>query len=69
VALAAGDYAVANAEAWIAVVERKTLENFTTSLSDGTLPLPDAAPGRRRAGGGGGREDLEGHRWMFAQPV
>jgi ERCC4 domain len=36
-ALPAGDYAVANAEATIAVVERKTLENFTTSLSDGTL--------------------------------
>jgi hypothetical protein len=36
-ALAAGDYAVANAEATIAVVERKTLENFTTSLSSGTL--------------------------------
>ena len=36
-ALPAGDYAVANAEARIAVVERKTLENFTTSLSDGTL--------------------------------
>ena len=32
-----GDYAVANAEATIAVVERKSLENFTTSLSDGTL--------------------------------
>jgi ERCC4-type nuclease len=37
VALPAGDYAVANAEATIAVVERKTLENFTASLSDGTL--------------------------------
>jgi len=36
-ALLAGDYAVANAEAIIAVVERKTLENFTASLSDGTL--------------------------------
>jgi ERCC4-type nuclease len=36
-ALAARDYAVANAEARIAVVERKTIENFTTSLSDGTL--------------------------------
>jgi hypothetical protein len=36
-ALPAGDYAVANAEATIAVVERKTLENFTSSLSDGTL--------------------------------
>jgi ERCC4-type nuclease len=38
-ALPAGDYAVANAEATIAVVERKTLENFTTSLSDGTLAI------------------------------
>jgi len=37
VALAARDYAVAYAEATIAVVERKTLENLTTSLSDGTL--------------------------------
>jgi ERCC4-type nuclease len=36
-ALPGGDYAVANAEATIAVVERKTLENFTNSLSDGTL--------------------------------
>jgi hypothetical protein len=50
-ALPAGDYAVANAEATIAVVERKTLENFTTSLSDGTLAfqMQDWArsPGRR----------------------
>jgi hypothetical protein len=37
VALAAGDYAVASGEALIAAVERKTLENFTASLSDGTL--------------------------------
>ncbi len=36
-ALPAGDYAVADAEAMIAVVERKTLENLTASLSDGTL--------------------------------
>ncbi len=37
VALAAGDYAVAYSEAMIAAVERKTFENFTASLSDGTL--------------------------------
>jgi hypothetical protein len=36
-ALSAGDYGVANGEAIIAVVERKTLENLTSSLSDGTL--------------------------------
>jgi hypothetical protein len=37
VALSAGDYAVAYGEATAAAVERKTLENFTASLSDGTL--------------------------------
>lgn len=37
VALPAGDYAVAHGEAMAAAVERKTLENFTASLSDGTL--------------------------------
>jgi hypothetical protein len=37
VALSAGDYAVAYGEAVLATVERKTLENFTASLSDGTL--------------------------------
>jgi hypothetical protein len=37
VALAAGDYAVAHGEAMAAAVERKTFENFTASLSDGTL--------------------------------
>jgi len=36
-ALAAGDYAVGSGEALIATVERKTFENFTVSLSDGTL--------------------------------
>ena len=33
----AGDYAVAHGEAMAAAVERKTFENFTASLSDGTL--------------------------------
>jgi hypothetical protein len=37
VALAAGDYAVAHGEAIVAAVERKTFENFTACLSDGTL--------------------------------
>jgi len=37
VALLAGDYAVAHGEAMVATVERKTIENFTASLSDGTL--------------------------------
>lgn len=37
VALSAGDYAVAHGEVIAAAVERKTFENFTTSLSDGTL--------------------------------
>jgi len=37
VVLLAGDYAVAYGEATAAAVERKTLENFTASLSDGTL--------------------------------
>jgi len=37
VALPAGDYAVAHGEAMAAAVERKTFENFTASLSDGTL--------------------------------
>ena len=37
VALGAGDYAVGSAEALIATVERKTLENLASSLSDGTL--------------------------------
>jgi len=37
VALEAGDYAVASGEGPVAAVERKTFENFTTSLSDGTL--------------------------------
>jgi ERCC4-type nuclease len=37
VAPSAGDYAVAYGEATAAAVERKTLENFTASLSDGTL--------------------------------
>jgi ERCC4 domain len=37
VALLAGDYAVAHGEAMVATVERKTFENFTASLSDGTL--------------------------------
>lgn len=36
-ALPAGDYGVVLAENVIAVVERKTLENLATSLSDGTL--------------------------------
>ncbi|MBA2313277.1 MAG: ERCC4 domain-containing protein [Actinobacteria bacterium] len=36
-ALAAGDYAVGDPVRPIAVVERKTLENFVTCLSDGTL--------------------------------
>jgi hypothetical protein len=35
--LAAGDYAVGETEHPVAVVERKTLENFVTCLSDGTL--------------------------------
>lgn len=36
-ALPAGDYAVAGPAGLLAAVERKTLENLTTSLSDGTL--------------------------------
>ncbi len=36
-ALGAGDYAVGTGEDLIAAVERKTLENLTASLSDGTL--------------------------------
>ena len=36
-ALVAGDYAVGNNAGLIASVERKTLENFVTSLSDGTM--------------------------------
>ena len=36
-ALSAGDYAVADAGEPIAVVERKTVENFVSSLSDGTM--------------------------------
>ncbi len=35
--LRAGDYAVGNSAGLIASVERKTLENFVTSLSDGTM--------------------------------
>jgi hypothetical protein len=35
--LSAGDYSVRAGEAVLAVVERKTVENFTASLSDGTL--------------------------------
>jgi hypothetical protein len=35
--LAAGDYAVGSGEARIAVVERKVMDNFCASLSDGTL--------------------------------
>ncbi len=36
-ALAAGDYAAIVDDAVVAVIERKTLENLTTSLSDGSL--------------------------------
>lgn len=36
-ALDAGDYAALNGDAVVAVVERKTLENLATSLSDGSL--------------------------------
>lgn len=36
-ALPAGDYAAVSDEAVVAVVERKTLENLATSLSDGGL--------------------------------
>lgn len=36
-ALSAGDYAIGDAHQPIAVVERKTIENFVASLSDGTL--------------------------------
>lgn len=35
--LAAGDYAVGSGEGLIAVVERKVMDNFCASLSDGTL--------------------------------
>lgn len=35
--LSAGDYAVGDADGPVAVVERKTLENFVASLSDGTM--------------------------------
>jgi hypothetical protein len=45
VALAAGDYAVANAEATIAVVERKTLENFHDLALRWNTGLPDPATG------------------------
>lgn len=38
-ALQAGDYAIGEVEHPIAAVERKTLENFVTSLSDGTMPF------------------------------
>ena len=37
VALAAGDYGVRSGGVLIAAVERKTLDNFATSLADGTL--------------------------------
>jgi hypothetical protein len=37
VALAAGDYGIANGPETIAVVERKTLENLVASISDGTM--------------------------------
>ncbi len=36
-ALAAGDYAVGSGDRAIAVVERKVMDNFCSSLSDGTL--------------------------------
>src|SRR5207245_8287760 len=36
-ALPAGDYAAVDGEAVVAVIERKTLENLLTSLSDGAL--------------------------------
>lgn len=36
-ALPAGDYAVKSGERIIAAVERKSMENFSTSLSDGTM--------------------------------
>jgi hypothetical protein len=36
-ALAAGDYGAIVGEVLVAVIERKTLENLSTSLSDGTL--------------------------------
>lgn len=37
VALSAGDYAIGSTDQPLAVVERKTLENFVTCLSDGSL--------------------------------
>jgi hypothetical protein len=36
-AIAAGDYGVRAGDRWLAVVERKSLENLAGSLSDGTL--------------------------------
>jgi len=47
-ALPAGDYAAIAAAAVVAVVERKTLENLATSLSDGGVAFQDAASGRSR---------------------
>lgn len=35
--LPAGDYGVKSGDAWLAVVERKSLEDFTNSLSNGSL--------------------------------
>lgn len=52
-ALSAGDYAIWGEDQPVAVVERKTLENFVTCLSDGTLVfqmqrLGENAPRRDR---------------------
>jgi ERCC4-type nuclease len=42
-ALEAGDYGVRAGDRWLAVVERKTIENLISSLSDGTLAYQLAA--------------------------
>ena len=42
-AVQAGDYGVRSGKRWIAVVERKSLENLISSLSDGTLAYQLAA--------------------------
>lgn len=42
-AVVAGDYGVRDSDRWLAVVERKSIENLCSSLSDGTLAFQLAA--------------------------
>jgi len=42
-ALPAGDYGVREGERWVAVVERKSIEDLVSSLSNGTLAFQLAA--------------------------